>query len=411
MNKDDYIKSVTSKIKNKRNRAIVEQEISAHIDDEIEFYQSKGYDYDTACEKAVKSMGSSELVGAQLGKLHSGYKDKIIAAVMLIIYSAIFSLPMIFILLVCENAFNLFSVLFEFFVFSAFVLSVLLANKYKSRLILAISLMFTILYLLYKSIFGLADFHLFYSPLLTADIFVYTFDLDGFVKISNELSRSSNIALSLAGLLFYIGWIISYVYSFKNITDFYKYRYDLTSIHKEKKINIILLLALLVNLFACLMCTYAVAPLTPDDLLGDKPPYCEGVVIFESDNICDLEELYNDKYQNSLVILNLSIGYDYDKYANCCCEKIDSDYDLVIDSDKYGKGISYETYTLYGKYRASSKYVAVVPIHKERLESSVESIPDFEKSQWYEVSETSEITGRLDNDDLKSYYYKIEIVD
>lgn len=51
MNKEDYINSVVSHVKSKRNKQFISKEIGDHIDDGIEFYQSKGYDYETACEK------------------------------------------------------------------------------------------------------------------------------------------------------------------------------------------------------------------------------------------------------------------------------------------------------------------------------------------------------------------------
>ena len=81
MNKEEYINSVVSHVKSKRNKQFISKEIGDHIDDEIEFYQSKGFDYETACEKAVSSMGDAHLVGAQLGKLYSEFLDKIIALI------------------------------------------------------------------------------------------------------------------------------------------------------------------------------------------------------------------------------------------------------------------------------------------------------------------------------------------
>ena len=39
-----------------------------------------------------------------------------------------------------------------------------------------------------------------------------------------------------------------------------------------------------------------------------------------------------------------------------------------------------------------------------------EEIPDFDKAKWYETESTTEITGELDTDELKSYFYKIDII-
>lgn len=146
MNKEEYINSVVSHVKSKRNKQFISKEIGDHIDDGIEFYQSKGYDYKTACEKAVSSMGDAHLVGVQLGKLHSGYGLEIFSVIALfIIYSVVFCLFPI-LLLFYGYSLNLFSVLYEFIFLALSVISILFANKLKSRIVLSVSLVYTIFY-------------------------------------------------------------------------------------------------------------------------------------------------------------------------------------------------------------------------------------------------------------------------
>ena len=70
MHKDEYISAVISQIQNKRARAEVEREISAHIDDRISYYTDAGWDEVTASEKALAHMGDPCHVGAQMAKLH-----------------------------------------------------------------------------------------------------------------------------------------------------------------------------------------------------------------------------------------------------------------------------------------------------------------------------------------------------
>ena len=70
MRKDEYISAVISQIQNKKARAEVEREISAHIDDRISYYTDAGWDEETANEKAVEHMGEPEKIGEQMSRLH-----------------------------------------------------------------------------------------------------------------------------------------------------------------------------------------------------------------------------------------------------------------------------------------------------------------------------------------------------
>ncbi len=70
MRKEDYIREVVSRIKNKKAKAEVEKELSNHIDDRISYYTDAGYDEQSANEKALAHMGEPRHVGAQMAKLH-----------------------------------------------------------------------------------------------------------------------------------------------------------------------------------------------------------------------------------------------------------------------------------------------------------------------------------------------------
>lgn len=425
MNKEDYINSVVSHVKSKRNKQFISKEIGDHIDDGIEFYQSKGYDYETACEKAVSSMGDAHLVGAQLGKLHSKFLDKIIALILLVVYTVSYS-KMLSPLIFSEFQLNLFTVLIEFGILFFSILSILFANKFKSRLILSVSFIFTVMYFLFKLknavgvMFGLVQelglfkailsslSFCFFSPLLSVDYFVFTFNPDDFSAIINEYILPSNIILPLCTLVFYCAWFSVYVFSFINIKKFANCNYDLKSVNKERKLNLILIIVLLIHLFSVSISTYAVMPNNVDDLFGDASPYYERVMIMESDTPCDMETLYKNVYHGKDNYLCFDLDFAYSgAHITGDKDKFDENYDCISKLKPFGNGFVYESNTLYAGYKADKKYITVVPIH---LNSKNRREPAFDKAQWYETASTTEITGELDTDELKSYFYKIDII-
>ena len=81
MRKDEYISAVISQIQNKKARAEVEREISAHIDDRISYYTDAGWDEETANEKAMEHMGNAKDIAEKMGRIHNRKKKIIIIVV------------------------------------------------------------------------------------------------------------------------------------------------------------------------------------------------------------------------------------------------------------------------------------------------------------------------------------------
>ena len=87
MRKEEYIREVVSRIKNKKAKAEVEKELSNHIDDRISYYTDAGWDEATATEKAMEHMGEAESVAEKMGKIHNkklGLFLKLVLSVVLI---------------------------------------------------------------------------------------------------------------------------------------------------------------------------------------------------------------------------------------------------------------------------------------------------------------------------------------
>ena len=68
--KDTYITRAIAPIEDADAQEEIALELSAHLDERIEFYKEIGYDDETAEKKAIEDMGDPEPVGESLSKLH-----------------------------------------------------------------------------------------------------------------------------------------------------------------------------------------------------------------------------------------------------------------------------------------------------------------------------------------------------
>lgn len=71
MNKNDYVDKVLSYVPSVV-KGSVKMELEAHIEDRAEFLELCGYSADMAESMAAERMGSAEIIGPELSKLHSG---------------------------------------------------------------------------------------------------------------------------------------------------------------------------------------------------------------------------------------------------------------------------------------------------------------------------------------------------
>lgn len=410
MKKEDYLNSLVSHVKGKRNKQFILKEIGDHIDDEIEFYQSKGFDYETACEKAVNSMGNADLVGAQLGKLHSGILNKFLillsTLILFVIYLVVFRYYLFFSPFFLNSGLTVAKVLTEFIFILISVISILTANRLKSRILLFVSNIFTLVYFLFN-MFSL------FSPILAVNYFVFTFKLTDYVNLCMELNEVSSPIMFIFSLIFYLAWFSAYIFAFINITKYNKRKYNFKNVNRERKFNIALLIVLIINIFSVSISTYAFAPKSVEDMTVSADSYYNGVMILESDTPCDIETLYNEEYYNTLVpalYINPDIGlyYGYNKWTEISdfYEKFSDDYAYSDEWKQAEGGFSYDVRTFYGTYYADKKYVSVIPYS---FNSQNRKVIAFNKTQWYETDSTTEISGLLDTDELKSHYFKVYI--
>lgn len=85
MNRTEYLTSLTEQIQNKNARALVLEEITAHIEDQKEAYLLEGYEEEAAEEMAVKEMGNPVDAGSKLNKIHRPKTDVWMLAAMVLL--------------------------------------------------------------------------------------------------------------------------------------------------------------------------------------------------------------------------------------------------------------------------------------------------------------------------------------
>lgn len=410
MKRDEYINSVLSFVKGEKNRRFIREELENHIDDEIEFYQSRGYDYEKACDKAIEAMGDSEIAGAQLGKLHSGKFEKALIFLCFFAYAGLFTILILF-FFSWNPHLNIFNMLIEAVVFLFSAASLITALKLKNLWIASISFSFTLVYLYSKIYFIFAFPALLYSPLLCSDYFVFSFNVDDFVNLSGVENYVTGFSVLLPSIWFYFAWLSLYIYVYKHVFLFNRCKYSLKKIKLENKFNKFVSIFAVVQIFVCVVLCFSVFHQNEDAyFIGDIEPYYESVCILESDTPCDMEELFD----NDMISEELSIKYDWwDKYAETRTGKFITT-SVIRNEEVYNKYFKYNTYDLYGEYASDKKYIAVVPVHYRNVDIDGGYVtytePDFSLAEWKEVATTGEITGTLDTKDTKAHFYDIDVV-
>ncbi len=92
MNKKEYLDCACGKIRDKKTRARVREEMESHIEERAEEYRREGFPAEEAEQKAVEQMGSAERVSEDLGVLHSFFpKRHIFRAIVFLIFGIVFS--------------------------------------------------------------------------------------------------------------------------------------------------------------------------------------------------------------------------------------------------------------------------------------------------------------------------------
>jgi len=411
MNKDDYINSVISFIKSKRDKRFIGEEISNHIDDETEYYQSRGYDYETALGKALNSMGDPQTVGTQLGKIHSGSIGNTVAWILFFLYILLYAF-LLMTILGWGSALSSFTVATEAGIMLLSAASLLLSNRFKNSAVLFVSLIFTLIYFaggIYFSSFNQTVFA--FSPVLSADYFLITFSVDRFIQLCGLENHVQGILPSAVSVLLYVGWLYAYAVVYRNISAFNKNAFTLKHINREKRFNKTIIAFAIIQLPIAYLFSIAGFYYNDYNLCGSAQAYYDAVYILESDIPCDMKELFDAEKEISS---QLSFHYDWGSI------QLDNDgrfitSDVTVLEKEYNKCFTYVVNTLCSEYVSDKKYIAAVPVHYRVVSIDGGYVtytePDFSQAEWQPVSSVGQISGTLDVKEVKSYFYEIDIMD
>ncbi|MCM1113909.1 MAG: hypothetical protein NC397_00275 [Clostridium sp.] len=86
MSKQDYLKAVTAKVFSTAEKKIIKTELETHIDEKADFFKDIGYDEQISEEKAVDTMGETDLLSVQFGELHNNFYNPIFDIILFIIW-------------------------------------------------------------------------------------------------------------------------------------------------------------------------------------------------------------------------------------------------------------------------------------------------------------------------------------
>lgn len=398
MKKDDYINSVLSAFVG-RNKGQIKAELEAHLADRIERFVEMGYTEGQAEQMAVEKMGDGKIVGAGMTKIHSKKTVTDISFILFFVYVGLTALLSMTIL-AWGSEVCLLTLGAEYAYFLLSIISLLTANRLKSNVPAMISIVFTLLLLAGKVVFG------FHSVLLYGVYFIISGNIDDFIIISQLQNNSitSNLLLAFT-ILFALLWILSYVFTFINVYRLDKLKYSKKDVLREssfkKSISAVLIIFTVVT---AVLFAFKLSDGYGEYLDGTGDSYYSGVCMIESDEICDIEECYYASESSPEVLYRHLDWGSVDAHTEGF--RLYSEYCREEKRD-FNNAVTYTFNILRSRYVPSKKYVAAVPVHYEYENSK----PCFDNVQWYDTATVKEITGSLDRDAdiVKTIDYSVEI--
>lgn len=402
MNKNDYVNKVLSYVPNMA-KASVKMELEAHIDDRAEYFEQCGYSADMAETMAAERMGTAEIVGPELSKLHSGKADNTASAILFLAYvvmSALFFMT----ILVWGRSIDLLNLIAEYLYFSLSVVALLLSNRLRRNTTAFVSLVFTICFLVGKLAAAPC------SVILYCVYTLFTGHINDFVVVSGLKNSFTGNAFSVVSAVFYILWLVPFAVT---IISNYKLKKSTYS-KKDVTVDKVLKRTVLIVFVLCTAVTAVFYTLKINSDFGSSSDsYYDGVCILESDEIIDIEKCFNDTKDTA--------DYVYKRYSwtdpEACYEGYKS-YGMFIDIAHlpYNSIISYDFSILKSDFVVSKKYVAAVLFRFEDAHYTENFadyiIPCFDNAMWYEADNTDVLKGSLDivSADVKMSDYEINLI-
>lgn len=388
MKKDDYIDAVLSSFKG-RNKKMIKDELSTHLDDRIERFVEMGYSFSRADEMAVEKMGDAKEVGVSLTKLHSKKSAAAASISLLLIYAAI-TLFLLFNLWQCDV--NLYMLCGEAVFLILSVIGLLSSNRLKNSFPAVISFLFTIVMIVTKAFMG------FHSMLLFGTYTLFSGRLDEFLIVTQVDNKIDNKILFAFTIAFYSLWLIAHIFTFSNILKFEKIKYSKQNVQQESVFKVMIIMVAV--FFTVITTVLTVSKLTDEYGMStqyENASYYDGVCILESEEKCDIENFYyNNFYLSSRRYRHIKTDkFEFgDQTYGGGSMSFDNRYNDSLTYMHNNWDINYYTY--------SKKYIAVVPFCIDETASPDDEQnyyqPCFDNVKWYDTANTEEITVAMNRD-------------
>lgn len=396
MKKQDYIDAVLAQITSKALKRKIESELQGHIDDRISFYKDAGYDDKTSQQKAMENMGNPEEVGREFSELH---KSKgcypYVLSIMIAVYGVLIfcaKYVYLFILLITQEpslspGFMVLELIFVTFV----LLYLYLAKRYNSVFLSISTLIGSVAYF----VFIASD--LYVSDIMTGACSIVSGRYSNFEDLLlNYTAFVTDVRVKIISLIA-VGFLV--VINILVIRDIIRFKKNINTLKDGKIITliskaIIIILVLTVFLFVVLF-----VPVFDVSKNSSEYNYPDGVIVVESDT----KNLKGNLEFDERNFLEINYEFFDENYAETNSKKF-SEYDYIIRREAYDKYADYKTETLFGKFRSSKKYVAVIPVY-DYYEGEDFLIDSYE-IKWYSTDNNPEIKGEFYNNTM---LYEIDV--
>ena len=383
---ENYISTVINKITDEKVKADIRAELEDHYKERVEYYTRIGYDQETAEEKANAHFGEeAEIVGEQIALVNK--KDSILSVIFAIVNVGLLLFPIVFFLPLLFNITDSYPTSYETFVISIFVsvfsfVELLVALKNKSSILSNLGIL---------NFFLLGISYLGYFPIVFCVYKILKGEAGILVDLlNNGYWRCSNIPVYVLCVAFYLLCIALSKFVGILINRFKECSFGKQNLKHEKALKIVLIALILLSL-VCLVFISSY----PYDIDDSEYESLDGVYVIESDEMIPPYNVNN----NNRYYLSVHWDWGNEPDAHAASESFVY-YDLFEDeiTDRQDKDIYYTTYTLYGTFLPTKKYVCVIPIYSKA---------NFDEYYWIETSDEYVFESERDSARLK---YEIKVL-
>ncbi len=385
----EYIASVTSQIEDKLARAEVEAELSAHLQDRIEYYKDAGYPQPEAEQKALARMGSPEETGEKLGRLHKTRLEKLLIVLLVILWICN-GVSAIMLLLFSDSHHGIYDLALEAFFIGGSALLSFVGIQKKKRAFCLVPFVFTVFFSVFRCVFG--------SPVLLYSAFLLNGKTSKIAVIMSNYVKPAGVWL-VGSIAFYTVYIVlSGYFAFK--MDFKKRKTRF-----RRVLQGLLLVIFAVNVAVFGACCYVNTQTKNSLQIND------GVYLVQSDSIIDLSTVAHP--ENHYLEIDYDWGYNHADDFNGYFQNPDYTYGETA----FNKSIIMKTEKMTATVKREKRYIALIPVYtdiKEDTESGLIDYiytPDFENAKWFDTQKNRLLTINLVTYTSTNLICEITVVD